>query len=309
VQRMRITPDSDIRLEFRSTGSTKVELKWLNKTLWTPYMQKILRSDDGGATFEESVAGYWQGENPPEGAFEYTFIDPVTMGTQYQYKVEVCSGLDLEDAYSVPVKGGTEKPRKVCVTSPVFNYLHSWSGGGEGESGIPSGVAKMTASLLGVAQKTVRISWNAVNSVSEAVSKGFRSVVASLGKMITGGRGTVFAEEPTYDAYFDPVVITPNPSYRDDNDGRGLLPDTVYLYRVSVLSEDPQWSDYRGAKTLKDDDGGATENRPVCTRNSFCDASVSGVKSQDLSESSEQQCFANKDCAEVGRSDQGFQER
>lgn len=307
VQKMRITPDRTLRLQFQSTGTTKVAIAWENKTLWTPYIQRLYRSSDGGRTFN-LVAGqipYWQGENPPTSTIQYSFSDAVVMGTSYQYKLEVCSSLDLTDAYSAPVKGGTEKPNLACVSSEAFNYLHTWSGG---ETKVPGLVMEATASLIGAAQNATIFGYNIIHKTASVISDGFRTALNYLAGIFNMDSKKTFAqivEEPKIDAYFMTTVITKNPSYYDEE----LEADNVYLYRVSILSDDPLWSEYRAAKTLKDDLGGPTENRPVCTRNSFCDANIQGVKTKDLSESSEQQCYVNKDCVNVGRSDQGFQER
>ncbi len=305
LQRMKITPDRDLRLAFQATGATKVNVNWENKTLWVPYTQKLLRSDNGGATFSPvlgQVLGWPYGE-PPTSTIQYTFSDAVALGTSYQYKLQVCANLDLTDLYSAPARGGTAKEPIVCVESPVFNYLHSW-GGGEGRA--PGLLTEATASLLNVSQKTLRAVWNVASGAAEKIADGFRATVRSVAELLRKDKGGVAtAATPTYDAYFKPAVITKNPAYRDEE----LGPDTVYLYRVSILSEEPIWSNYRAGKTLKNDEGSPTENRPVCMRNSFCDSSITGVQSGDLSESSEQQCFVNKDCVNIGRSDQGFQER
>ena len=303
LQRIKVTPDRDYTLSFEASGAGSVDISWDNVTLWVPYNQELLKSDDNGRTFGAVAGGVygWTGGTPPTSILSYTFQDVfVTQGRQYQYKLKVCAALDLKDVYSTPVKGGTAKPPIVCVESDSFSYTHSWSGGNQQQSRMNTAVA----SLIDVAENAVRFMGNVITSITKHVVNTW-SVAKNFLVGIFSDKGMIHAATQSYSAYFKTTVITKNPAYKDT----GLEADTVYLYRVSILSGDQVWSELRAAKTLKDDIGGLIENRPVCMRNSFCDMSILGVQSGDTLESSEQQCYVNKDCVNVGRSDQGFQER
>jgi hypothetical protein len=307
LQRMRITPDRNYTIRFEATGSNKVALSWQNKTVWVPYTQELWRSDDNGVSFAQvpgQVLG-WTDEMPPAQVQEYSFEDKsVITGRSYQYKLKVCGAVNLHDIYSAPLKGGTEKPEIVCVESAVAPYMHSWSGGGEEEVSATKFIGNLTATLLEAVQEIFERSFSAADSLANGIVKIFRAGTGVIAGLFSEN-GKVVAQEKGYDAYFKSAIITKNPAFRDEE----LESDTVYLYRVSILSDEPVWSNLRAAKTLKDNRGGIIENRPVCMRNSFCDSSISGMQSGDFVESSEQQCVQNRDCVNIGRSDQGFQER
>lgn len=310
IQRMKVTPHRTYTLSFEAKGSTSVDISWTNPTTWVPYTQEMLRSDDGGNNYSPvpmavgQTPPNWTEENPPTGPKNYVFRDPtVENGKEYKYKVKVCGALNLRDVYSSPVKGGTEKPEIVCVESEPANYPHRWTGGEEEQASAAEELKNLGVYALASVQDIFEFSLDTVLSVSEKIADIFRAGVNKIASTFTDK--VVFAEEPAYDAYYRSAAVTKNPAFVDTE----LDADTVYLYRVSVLSNNPMWSNLRAAKTLKDDRGGAIENRPVCMRNSFCDASVNGLQSGDLVESSEQQCVQNRDCANVGRSDLGIQER
>lgn len=308
LQRMKITPDRNYTMHFEATGNTKVALSWQNKTMWVPYTQELLRSDDNGVNFTQVVGQVlgWTDENPPVQAQDYVFEDKtVITGRSYQYKLKVCAALNLRDVYSTPLKGGTEKPEIVCVESVPALYVHSFSGGGEEEANAQKFIGNFTATLLEVVQEIFERSFQVADSLANKVAKVFRTGVSTVGQLFTKDTKVV-AQEKGYTAYFkSAIIITKNPAFRDEE----LDSDSVYLYRVSIFAEEPVWSNLRAAKTLKDNRGGVIENRPVCMRNSFCDSSIAGMQSGDFVESSEQQCVQNRDCVNIGRSDQGFQER
>jgi hypothetical protein len=118
------------------------------------------------------------------------------------------------------------------------------------------------------------------------------------------------------DKYFEMTSSTVSiPSLKDD---RNLDPDTVYVYRVRLVyneTEKTDWDLLGGTKTLRDISGGTVEKHPVCTRNSYCDYEVPGYKSSRIVgnnpeiEESEQQCETNSNCRDVGRGGQIYQER
>jgi hypothetical protein len=307
LQRMKVTPSRNYTLRFEATGSKKVQVSWENPTVWVPYTQELWRSEDGGANYalvRGQVLG-WTAEEPPASPQQYVFEDgDVGNGRQYQYKVKVCAALSLRDVYSTAMKGSTGKPDIVCVESDPFPYTHGWSGGEEENLNAGRSLTTLTASFLGAVQELFERSFDAAASLGGHIADFTRTGIAFVSRQF-GVEFPATAAGPDYSAYFRTAVITKNPAFKDEE----LDSDSVYLYRVSILSEDPTWSNLRAAKTLKDDAGGTIENRPVCMRNSFCDSSIPGLQSGDFSESSEQQCVQNRDCVNVGRSDQGFQER
>lgn len=151
--------------------------------------------------------------------------------------------------------------------------------------------------------------------------RGKEKALSLFSLQITGA-----AAAPDYEAFFQTVTNTlGEAAIGDNNRGAGLLPDTVYIYRVRSCvggADCTAWSHESAGKTLRPSPGGAapeTEKRPICTRNSFCNYGTGSEFTKKVSrdvpgatpvrEDSQQQCVRNADCADVGRFEQSFEER
>lgn len=305
VQRMQLTPNALFAPNFEPQSDTSVLIGWAQKTDSTPYEQKLLRSENGGADWKLINITKWNNEMPPTEPVQFSYEDAnVDLGRNYQYKLETCSLIVLDDTmYSQPIKGGVGKPSRACVTSDIVTYLHAANGGQKNQV---NSFSRFTASIITSANGIVEKVGNSIIDIIDAMGRGiFRTYVALTNLFREDKINIARGATENYDAYFKSVVITKNPVFVDD----ALSPDSLYVYRVSIFAEEPQWSNFRAAKTMTDAHGGPIENRPICMRNSFCDSSVSGVRNALDTESSEQQCLVNKDCVNVGRSDQGYRER
>jgi hypothetical protein len=311
VQRVRVTPDNDIQFLFVPKALGEAGISWTNKTLWIPYSQQVFRKT-GNTDFEPVSGGMpgWSEDTPPRTSQNYEITDKgVEAGLTYIYKLKVCGLFNLEGTYSQPLRGGTEKPAEVCVESGEFSYTHSWSGGGN-QTKSNQYIEKFTASLSNIFKSAARVTKNTIISLSGVITNIWEKTSKTIISLFRKD-DSAYAQigGPNLNNYFESIIITKNPAYIDDEVAMG----TVYMYRVSILvtgGATPMWSDIRSAKTLNNDEGPAiTEKRSICMRNSFCDSSFAAFQTKDLSESSEQQCNTNKDCVNIGRSDQGYQER
>ncbi len=163
-------------------------------------------------------------------------------------------------------------------------------------------------SMRNIVVKSVTIAWNTFMEGVHTILSLFRARVP----IAEGQSGNI-----NYDAYFAQATSTsPIPSQKD----KGLLPDTVYLYRVRAVYGNGQkslWSLMTAGKTLNGNAYQSGTIAPICINNSYCDQNSSDVPNYRYTnqtdaaknEQSELQCKVNADCRDVGRSSQVFEER
>ncbi len=184
----------------------------------------------------------------------------------------------------------------------------------------PFSITSAQASLLEAAGSirdvvvgSITAAWNTLTDGVQTLLSWFRARVP-----VTEGKT---GSSIDYDAYFaQSTSTTPVPSWKD----KGLLPDTVYLYRVRVVYDSGQnspWSQMIAGKTLGGNESKLQGVAGVCINNSYCEQRVVEVPNYQhqyldpndptkmLTEHSESQCTVNADCRNVGRSSQIFEER
>ena len=195
-------------------------------------------------------------------------------------------------------------------TQVTANFTHSLS----------SSPNRLMASLATAA--------SSAGSFVKGIAKGFVESVSRVADDIASGFGRVIAlfatpstaegQTTPYDSYFVSIATTTSPAVIDD----GLLPDTVYAYRVKVhytdgrANPDSAWSTWAAVKTIVASVSSTGKPVPICTANSVCTQSITGViqSTPDTSrnpqiEKSEGQCITNADCINVGRVNNLFQEK
>ena len=178
----------------------------------------------------------------------------------------------------------------------------------------------LIASLINAASSAGNFVKGIAEGFAQGVSRVAGDIASGFGKVIAlfATPSTAEGQTTPYDPYFVSVTTTTNPAVIDGS----LSPDTVYAYRVKVhytdgrANPDSAWSSWAAVKTLVSGVSSTGTPVPICTANSVCNQSITGVSQSTPDtnrnpqvEKSEGQCLTNADCINVGRVNNLFQEK